>query len=161
MTYETDTESHCDPSSASQNSSHSQSQAVVGSLVHPGSRDVPCGGSRELGKWGENYAADYLRAQGWMIRERNWHCRGGELDLIVLDPDGVLVAVEVKTRSQSFAGYAAEAITAEKLQRVRRTLATYLSTHTQWYATIRIDVIAIDCSKDGAVAMQHIRGENL
>ena len=164
MTYETDIESQCDTSPASPDSS--QPQALIGSPPRSGpygntSRRTSCHSQSELGQWGENYAAEHVLAQGWAICERNWYCRSGELDLVAVDPDGVLVAIEVKTRSQSYTGYAAEAITPEKFRRLRRTFATYLSTCTQWYPSIRIDVIAIDCGPDDTVTLQYFAGDQL
>lgn len=51
----------------------------------------------ELGKEGENAAAEYLMSKGYSIRHRNWHSGKRELD-IVAQKDGELIVVEVKTR---------------------------------------------------------------
>ena len=51
----------------------------------------------ELGKWGEDVAADYLQRQGYTIIERNWKSGHRDLDIIALDGN-TLVFVEVKTR---------------------------------------------------------------
>lgn len=51
----------------------------------------------ELGKWGEDVAADYLLRQGYTILERDWKSGHRDLDIIALDGDTV-VFVEVKTR---------------------------------------------------------------
>lgn len=56
---------------------------------------------RELGREGERIAAEYLRACGYQILDRNWRWRGpdvrGELDIVALSTN-ILVPVEVKTR---------------------------------------------------------------
>lgn len=52
----------------------------------------------ELGKAGEDKAAAYLLQKGYVIRERNWHLKHRELD-IVCSLDTLLVVVEVKTRT--------------------------------------------------------------
>lgn len=52
-------------------------------------------GHNELGKNGENQAAAYLEAQGYVIRHRNWRSGKKELDLVA-EKDGELVVVEVK-----------------------------------------------------------------
>lgn len=50
-----------------------------------------------LGRDGEDLAASFLRSQGYRIRERNFRCRLGEVDLIV-EKNGKILFVEVKTR---------------------------------------------------------------
>ena len=52
----------------------------------------------ELGKLGEDKAVAYLVRKGFVVLERNWRSRCGELDAIC-QKDGLLVIVEVKTRS--------------------------------------------------------------
>ena len=46
----------------------------------------------ELGKEGENAAAEYLMSKGYSIRHRNWHSGKRELD-IVAQKDGELIVV--------------------------------------------------------------------
>jgi len=55
---------------------------------------------RELGAWGEERAAKYLRSKGYTILERNFRCRAGEIDIIALR-GGVIAFVEVKLRRDS------------------------------------------------------------
>ncbi|MGD9099964.1 MAG: YraN family protein, partial [Anaerolineae bacterium] len=52
---------------------------------------------RGLGRRGEELAAAELVQRGYTIRQRNWHCPDGEVD-IVAEHDGWLVFVEVRTR---------------------------------------------------------------
>lgn len=53
----------------------------------------------DMGKWGENVAADYLRRNGYVIRERDWRSGKRDIDIIAVTPDGITVVfVEVKTR---------------------------------------------------------------
>ena len=47
------------------------------------------------GGWAEQQALQQLEAQGWRLLDRNWHCRWGELDL-VLERQQQLLVVEVK-----------------------------------------------------------------
>jgi len=50
-----------------------------------------------LGRRGEELAAEYLESLGMLIVERNWRCREGEIDIVALDGDALVIA-EVKTR---------------------------------------------------------------
>ena len=54
-------------------------------------------GSQCSGGWAEQQALQQLEAQGWRLLDRNWHCRWGELDL-VLERQQLLLVVEVKGR---------------------------------------------------------------
>lgn len=55
----------------------------------------------DLGKEGEKIGLEYLRTKGYKILETNWRHGHGEIDIIALDGDQ-LVIVEVKTRTVSF-----------------------------------------------------------
>ncbi len=53
-----------------------------------------------VGRYGEEVAARFLLDAGLTVLERNWRCRGGELDIVATD-GSALVFVEVKTRSSA------------------------------------------------------------
>ena len=61
---------------------------------------------QQLGKIGENLASEYLEKQGYLILERNFACRQGEIDIIAKD-EKEFVFVEVKTRKSLKFGYPA------------------------------------------------------
>jgi putative endonuclease len=65
-------------------------------------------------------------AHGYVVLDRNWRCREGELDLIV-ERQGELVFCEVKTRSSYRFGVPAEAVTHAKQRRLRVLAARYLA----------------------------------
>ena len=56
-----------------------------------------------LGRRGEELAAGYLESLGMPIVERNWRCAEGEIDIVALDGDALVIA-EVKTRRSSATG---------------------------------------------------------
>lgn len=85
--------------------------------------------ARLLGKWGERLVAEDLRKKGWKIRETNYRCRMGEIDLIV-ENGKYLNFVEVKLRKSNRFGQAAEAVTSEKQRKLRATAELYLAEHT-------------------------------
>ena len=95
-----------------------------------------------LGSGGERAAADFLVARGYHILERNFRCRGGEVDLIALD-GGVLVFVEVKVRRTLSRGAPIEAVTAVKQARVRRAAQEYLTFCGRVFHRIRFDVMSV------------------
>ena len=89
--------------------------------------------------------------------ERNWRCRDGELDLVALDGDE-LVVVEVKTRRSTAYGHPAEAVTAVKLARVRRLAARWLAAHDVHPRSVRVDVIAVLLRRGQAAQVEHLVG---
>lgn len=91
----------------------------------------------------ENHALDYLKARGLRLVERNYHCRLGEIDLIMLDAD-MLVFIEVKYRRRSDYGDSVEQVTSRKRQKLRNSARLYLSSHPRYTnAPCRFDVVAI------------------
>jgi putative endonuclease len=81
--------------------------------------------TRELGALGESLVADDLTAQGWQVIDRNVRFPSGELDLIALEGT-TLVFCEVKTRRSLLTGTPQEAVTPNKLVRLRRLAGQYL-----------------------------------
>ena len=103
-----------------------------------------------LGKLGEELAAQRLTAQGYVLRDRNWRCATGELDL-VLERDDALIFVEVRTRRGDRFGTPEESITPRKRVKLVSAALTYLSEHTATDRAWRIDVVAIEIGPRGAV----------
>lgn len=81
---------------------------------------------REIGDRKEREAAIYLEEQGYTILEKNFYGRYGEIDLIALSPDGIMVFVEVKYRADTCFGYPEEAIGRRKQKNIERTAQEYL-----------------------------------
>ncbi|MFC5928527.1 YraN family protein [Cryobacterium melibiosiphilum] len=96
----------------------------------------------EVGRRGEECAAQYLAGDGYRIIARNWRCAEGEIDVIV-ERDGEVAFVEVKTRSSTRFGHPFEAITVVKLARMRRLAAAWCEQAEVWPPRIRIDAIAV------------------
>lgn len=99
--------------------------------------------SRQIsGQAGEDSALDYLRHQGLCLIERNFRCRGGEIDLIMRERN-TLVFVEVRRRADMRHGGAAASVTASKQARLRLAAQLYLQRYPDPPAC-RIDVVALD-----------------
>lgn len=108
--------------------------------------------TRKAGKDYEEAAEDYLKSKGYRTLEKNYHCRYGEIDLIVRSEEGAVVFVEVKGRSKGNWGDPAEAVTPLKQKKILRTARDYiyksrLSTETEY----RFDVITFSQGR-----MEHI-----
>lgn len=98
---------------------------------------------RETGTNYENFAADYLAANGMRIKERNYRNRSGEIDLIGVH-HGYLVFVEVKYRRGVGYGYAASAVTVSKQRQICKVADYYRLTHgVKETCPVRYDVVAI------------------
>lgn len=100
--------------------------------------------TREVGSWYEQFAAEYLRMQGYQILEQNYRCRRGEIDLIGRE-GAYLCFVEVKYRRTKKMGCAAEAVGRHKQFVICRVAQDYLMKHRMEESTpCRFDVVAID-----------------
>ncbi len=109
-----------------------------------------------LGAQGEELAAEYLRAAGMEIIERNWRCRYGELDLIVRDAE-MTAFVEVKTRSGLGFGIPAEAVTFTKQQRIRRLALLWLNEQSGPWRHIRFDVVSVLLAPGSEPVLEHLK----
>ena len=99
--------------------------------------------AREVGRIGEDACARMLEAAGTSVIERNWRCRIGEVDLIVLD-EGEVALVEVKTRV-SLGGplpVPELAVDSDKLGRYQQLAAAYLVVHPE-VPGLRFDVAGV------------------
>ena len=110
----------------------------------------------ELGKRGEDLAAEFLSNAGLVIVERNWRCSQGEIDIVALD-GAELVFVEVKTRSSVAFGHPFEAITAPKMARLRRLAGAWCEQHPGRYRSIRIDAVGILAGRGAVPTIEHLK----
>ncbi|MEO8629422.1 MAG: YraN family protein [Betaproteobacteria bacterium] len=103
------------------------------------------------GAQAEDRALQFLLSQGLRLKQRNYHCRMGEIDLILVDGNS-LVFVEVRMRSSRAFGGAAESITARKQARIIAAARHYLARQTVTPAC-RFDAVLIDAND----AMQWVK----
>lgn len=98
---------------------------------------------RQIGTTYEKRAAQILREHGYLILERNFHSRYGEIDLICRK-DRYLVFVEVKYRKTKSFGVPQEAVDTVKQRRICNTASFYLySRHLPLDTPCRFDVVAV------------------
>lgn len=108
-----------------------------------------------VGAWGEEQAVGKLTEEGMRILDRNWRCRHGELDIVALDGD-CLVVVEVKTRRSLRFGSAVEAVHPRKVGRLRLLTGEWLHSHDLRVRNVRIDVVAVQVGDQASLT--HLRG---
>ena len=97
--------------------------------------------AKARGKLAEALGADYLQRRGLRLLERNYYCRLGEIDLILVD-GVVLVFAEVRLRSNRDFGGAAASVTSAKRQRILKAARHYLMGKAE--TDCRFDVVLLD-----------------
>jgi putative endonuclease len=100
----------------------------------------------DLGKKGEELAADWLTAKGFVILQRNWRYGRYEVDVIASRAN-ILHIIEVKCRRSSSYGRPEESISRQKFQNVMQGAAGFLVKYPH-HQRIQYDVMAIDIRRD-------------
>jgi putative endonuclease len=111
--------------------------------------------ARDIGALGEKIAAEYLTGLGYMIRERNFRLREGEIDIIA-EKDEFLVFIEVRTRTSTSYGTPEESVTAQKKERLIALAEAYIEDREDLPSSWRIDVVAIELGPKRKVARLEI-----
>ena len=99
-------------------------------------------------------AAERLVREGYVILERNYRCSVGEMDLVARE-EGVLVFVEVRTRSCEGFGSPLESVDFAKQRKLRDVARHYLRERRPFYRDVRFDVVGI-LLKEGEEALVEI-----
>jgi putative endonuclease len=95
----------------------------------------------ELGKIGEELAAQYLLREGYEILERNWIFQKAEIDIIA-QKENQLCIVEVKTRNSAFFGDPQDFVTNSKIKLLVKAANEYVISN-DIDIEVRFDIIAI------------------
>jgi putative endonuclease len=111
----------------------------------------------DQGNRGEQFAVEFLVSQGFKISDRNFRIRGGEIDIIAIDPstrsgpDGTdtLVFIEVKTRSSGDYGTPLEAIGYYKMRALIKATQFYKMKHPRLPDLLRIDAVSVLLNDEG------------
>jgi len=106
------------------------------------------GARKQLGDVGEEIAARELIRRGYTVRERNWRCPEGELDIIAEQGES-LVFVEVRARRGDRFGTPEESITLAKRAHLIAAAQAYLQAQSLQDRDWRIDVVAVAMSDRG------------
>jgi putative endonuclease len=82
--------------------------------------------NRLIGNVGEDIACEWLKKRGFLILDRNYNKKWGELDIVVIK-DKILQFIEVKSLTDTNSGYRAEENVHDlKVKRLKRTIQTYM-----------------------------------
>ena len=108
-----------------------------------------------LGRWGEKRAERLLKRQGLQTLVRNYSCKTGELDRIMVDRDGTTVFVEVKTRADEGFAPAEASVTLAKRRRMIRAARYFLACHGLQDRPCRFDVVTIVLGRSGRPDIRH------
>ena len=121
----------------------------------------------EQGKRGEQFAVEFLASQGFQVIDRNFRIRGGEIDIIAIDPstrsgfkeeEKTLVFIEVKTRSSTDFGEPLEAIGYYKMRALMRATQFYKLKHPRLPDLMRIDAVSVLVNGVGQLLdIEHIK----
>ncbi len=107
-----------------------------------------------LVKKGEQLAVDYLLDKGYFIIERNYRFQKAEVDIIA-KKEGLLIAVEVKTRSSNEFGNPQDFVNPKKIKLLVLAIDNYV-VEKKLDIDVRFDIIAITKEKKG-FNMNHIK----
>lgn len=110
----------------------------------------------EIGARGEDAAAAYLERLGMQVVDRNWRSGRGELDIVALDGQE-LVLCEVKTRTTDSRGTPEEAVSSAKRRRLARLAEAYVAASGLSTCNVRFDVISIRVLSAERALLRHHR----
>lgn len=96
---------------------------------------------KEQGKFGEDYAVEYLVKNNYQIQERNVRIGNLEIDVVAQEKN-ILVFVEIRLRNDATFGFPEDGMSKEKKQAIFRAGEAYLS-RKPWAGDIRFDFISI------------------
>lgn len=128
-----------------------------------------------IGKKGEDIAVEYLKKKGYKVIERNFRKGYGEIDIIAIErkkpstssgkifslserreSKGILVFVEVKTRTSDTFGSPLESITPWKLRPLIKTAQYYSMLHSELPSELRLDAISVILDSSGKPMIEHL-----
>ena len=101
-----------------------------------------------LGNYGEDLACKFLIEKGYLILQRNFNCRFGEID-IVAECENIIVFVEVKSRYSLNYGNGIESINLPKVKNIINSSKYYIHLKHLYNYYIRYDVIVINLELEG------------
>ena len=108
-----------------------------------------------LGRWGEKKSEKFLKRKGLKTLTKNYSCKTGEIDLIMVDTDHSIVFVEVKTRTDESFEPTESVINYDKKLKLSRTARYFLSTHNINNRPYRFDVVVVISTPSTKTQIRH------
>lgn len=109
------------------------------------------------GLLGEELAQCYLEEMGYVILDKNYKCKVGEIDIIAKDKE-YIVFIEVKARHNLHFGTPGEAVTLPKQYKIYRTAQFYIIEKKLYRFDFRFDVVEVTLSpKDNSHSIKLIK----
>ena len=109
----------------------------------------------KLGKLGEELVAEFLEITQHQILERNWRCGKAEIDIIAKTSEGLLLFIEVKTRSTDYFGPGSASITKRKKKLILDAAVIYCQKYKH-LEDIRFDVANVYILINDEVMMEYL-----
>ncbi len=109
---------------------------------------------KEIGRFGEEIAEDFLKRKKYKILEKNFQNRFGEIDIIAKDKNQ-LVFVEVKLKTNPYFGLPEEEFNFYKKKKLKKTIKSYLMEKKIKDENWRVDLIAIEFKKNIKPVIRH------
>lgn len=98
--------------------------------------------NKAKGKYGEDLAVSYLKKKGFEIVERNFRHSHGEIDIIGMIKNELLIFVEVKSRKGNSYGEPETFVSSAQQKQIISTAEHYIYA-INWMKDIRFDIISI------------------
>lgn len=112
----------------------------------------------DLGRWGEQKAAEFLAAKGYLILHQDWKTGRRDLDIVALTPDGsTLAVVEVKTRRGTDFATPEQSVDWRKMRSLTMAAGAYVNRYAI-DLDIRFDIISVVGMSDDTASIDHIEG---
>jgi putative endonuclease len=112
---------------------------------------------KRLGRWGEKRSERFLKSKGLKTLTRNFACKTGEIDLVMVAPDRTIVFVEVRTRSNEIFGPPELTITPAKKTRLLKTARYFLAANKIEDRPFRFDIVAIVLGQTRRPKLEHYK----
>ena len=108
-----------------------------------------------LGRWGERRCERFLVRKGLRKLARNYSCKTGEIDLVMVDSDGAIVFVEVKARADESFEPVESVVTFAKKAKLLRTARYFLASHNIEDRPCRFDIVTLVLGQAGRPKIKH------
>jgi putative endonuclease len=108
-----------------------------------------------LGQWGEKRCEKFLKRKGLKTLTRNFSCKTGEIDIVMVNADGSIVFVEVRTKADENFAEVEASITPPKKVRLQRTARYFLVSNNIQNRPFRFDIVTIVLGQSGRPQIRH------